>query len=463
MYTKVAIVTSFILMVGLASQARQVEDAGVESILDGYVNQAIAGNLALQQENLAYEQSIQDLAQSKALFMPSVGVSATYTLAQGGRTISFPIGDLLNPVYSTLNQLTDSQQFPQVNNEEIQFLPHRFHETKLRIVQPLFNSDIYYGYKAQQQMVTVQEAKRQAYITELKGMVKDAYFSYLQAREAVSIFESAVQLLDEQVRVTERFFAAQLVTRDAVYNAQLERSKMETQLSDAGKNETLSKAYFNFLLNRGLSEEITVDTWFLTAVGPVVAAPSEVIELTDLALQQRSELQQVQQATEATNYLIKLSEASRIMPNLAVIGDVGYQGFDYKFDGDQQFSMLIFSLQWDLFKGGARKAKYQSAVLQQATLETKEEQLRKQIELQVIQAYEQAKTSSVNLSSAEYGLKAAESSFRITQSRFNQNQALPIELQQSQTNYTSAQLSYTIAKYNFLKSMNEVDKVVNSI
>jgi outer membrane protein len=463
MYTKVTLLTSFLILTGIASIARQNEVTDQGGVLDRYVAEALASNLTLKQENLAYEQSLQSLAQSKALFMPSAGISATYSLAQGGRKINFPIGDLLNPVYATLNQLTDSQQFPQVSNEEIQFLPNRFHETKLRVIQPLFNSDIWYGYKAQQQMVTVQQAKRQAYETQLKGMVRDAYFSYLQSIEAIKIYESSLSLLDEQVRVTERFFDAQLVTKDAVYNAQLERSKIETQLNDAHKSEHLARAYFNFLLNRDLDEVIDIDSQLTGDFVLPQAQADDASSLTDVALQQRHELEQVQQAGEATNYLIKMNEASRLMPNLAVIGDLGYQGFDYKFNSDQQFGMLIFSLQWDLFKGGARKAKYQSAMLQKSSLETQEEQLKKQIELQVIQAYEEARLAVSNLSNAEYALKTSESSFRITQARFQQNQVLPLEFQQSQLNYTNARLGYSIAKYNLLKSVNEVDKVINSL
>ncbi len=464
MYTKVTLLTSFLSLMGIASLARQGEGTAAAGVLDRYVAEALTSNLTLKQEDLAYEQSLQSLAQSKALFMPSAGISATYTLAQGGRRISFPIGDLLNPVYSTLNQMTGSDQFPSVNNEEIQFLPNRFHETKLRVVQPLFNSDIWYGYKAQQQMVTVQQAKRQAYETELKGMVKDAYFSYLQSSEAIKIYEHSLELLDERLRVTQRFFEAQLVTKDAVYNAQFDRSKMETQLGEARKNERLAKAYFNFLLNRDLNTEIIVDPQFSGDFSaPQLIVTENTTGLTEIALQQRNELKQVQQAEEATSYLVKMSDASQIMPNLAVIGDIGYQGFDYKFNGDQQFSMLIFSLQWDLFKGGARKAKYQSALLQKSTLEAQEEQLEKQIELQVIQAYEEARSAANNLLSAEYALKTSENAFKITKARFEQNQVLPLEFQQSQLNYTNAQLSFSIAKYHLLKSVNEVDKVINSL
>ena len=85
---------------------------GQPTILESYVAEGLENNLALQRKQLGYEKSLAALKEAKGLFMPAVSFNATYTLAYGGRAIQFPIGDLLNPVYSTLNQLTESQNFP---------------------------------------------------------------------------------------------------------------------------------------------------------------------------------------------------------------------------------------------------------------------------------------------------------------------------------------------------------------
>jgi hypothetical protein len=42
-------------------------------------------------------------------------------------------------------------------------------------------------------------------------------------------------------------------------------------------------------------------------------------------------------------------------------GDIGYQGFQYKFDSPQQFYLVQFGLSWDLFKAGEKKTKIQQA------------------------------------------------------------------------------------------------------
>src|ERR1044071_8610296 len=128
MKTKPLVLTITLLISAGFSQAQG------QSILQAYIDEGLKSNLQLKQEQLNYDKSVEGLNVARSLFLPQVAVNASYTLASGGRKIDFPIGDLLNPVYSTLNQLTDSQQFPQLPNQSIQFLPNNFHDTKLRVI-----------------------------------------------------------------------------------------------------------------------------------------------------------------------------------------------------------------------------------------------------------------------------------------------------------------------------------------
>jgi outer membrane protein len=41
----------------------------------------------------------------------------------GGRFFNIPVGDLLNPVYSTLNAITQLELFPQIENVNQNFFP----------------------------------------------------------------------------------------------------------------------------------------------------------------------------------------------------------------------------------------------------------------------------------------------------------------------------------------------------
>ena len=84
----------------------------------------LTANLELDAAGGEVAQRLAALDQARALYLPSLDLSARYTRANGGRTIDFPVGDLLNPVYATLNQITGSARFPAVQNQEINFQTH---------------------------------------------------------------------------------------------------------------------------------------------------------------------------------------------------------------------------------------------------------------------------------------------------------------------------------------------------
>jgi outer membrane protein TolC len=102
--------------VPVAESAGTVED-GLRQVLDD----ALAANLELQAGTASVQQRVAALDQARARYLPVVDFDARYSMANGGRTIEFPVGDLLNPVYETLDQLlVQSGQppaFPRVKNE----------------------------------------------------------------------------------------------------------------------------------------------------------------------------------------------------------------------------------------------------------------------------------------------------------------------------------------------------------
>lgn len=83
-------------------------------------------NKELQARSFELKKAESSFMEAKAMYRPSVNFGAQYTLAYGGRSIALPIGDLFNPVYSTLNQLTGTNNFGSLENVETQFLPNNF-------------------------------------------------------------------------------------------------------------------------------------------------------------------------------------------------------------------------------------------------------------------------------------------------------------------------------------------------
>ena len=158
--------------------------ASAQSILDTYVEEGLISNQQYLKERLSTKIALEESNISKSLLYPDVSFNASYILSDGGRTIGFPVGDLLNPAYTSLNQLTNSNQFPtDLENFNEQLLPNDFHETKIRIIQPILNTEIYYGYKAKKSLVSLNQAKTNAFRNQLEFEIRKAYFNHLKVLE----------------------------------------------------------------------------------------------------------------------------------------------------------------------------------------------------------------------------------------------------------------------------------------
>src|SRR6202012_3945095 len=144
-------------------------------ILDSYIRTGLDSNLALHQRNFDLERARIDLKRAQSLFYPQAGFSSQYTLADGGRTQSIPVGDLLNNVYSTLNQLTNSNKFPQVANQSIQFLPNDYHDTKMEITLPILNTELQHNKEISSETISARRADRDIYRRELVRSIRQAY------------------------------------------------------------------------------------------------------------------------------------------------------------------------------------------------------------------------------------------------------------------------------------------------
>jgi outer membrane protein TolC len=126
-----------ILSVGLVVVLVPGRAAGVPAAASGYVAEALANNLGLAGQALDVEQARSRLAEVRGALQPRLDLMARYSRADGGRTIDFPTGDLLNGAYRTLNDFLRTQgqaaAFPQIANQSIPLLREREQETKLRL------------------------------------------------------------------------------------------------------------------------------------------------------------------------------------------------------------------------------------------------------------------------------------------------------------------------------------------
>ena len=403
--------------------------------LDAYVREGLSANLTLKQQQFNLQKALLSLDEAKTLFRPSVGFGASYTTAQGGRRIEFPVGDLLNPVYRTLNQLTQSDRFPTIENVNEQFFPRNFYDARFRITQPLVNAEIAFARRIRQEQISLQQAELNVYRRELVKDVKVAYFQFLKATEAVRVYQNARNLLLESQRVNQALVNNQMANPTVLLRSRNELGKNDADIAQAENNRKNAAAYFNFLLNRDLDAAVTVDSSYRRLL------------LDEIPTGSREELDKLRAATRLGQTLLAQNQAFR-RPKLGAQLDLGSQGFDFKFNDRTRYALLGISLDIPIYAGGRNLLRIKQTETDLAQLQAQTEQVGDQLNLQAFTADNALQSARQVYGSRQLQTETATRYHRDLLRRYKEGQATFIELLDAQTHITPAQESEVIALYD---------------
>ncbi|SFE54970.1 Outer membrane protein TolC [Chitinophaga sp. CF118] len=419
-----------------------------ETVLDRYIKQAFEHNQGLQQRNFQLEKSLLALKEAKALFYPQIGLTGSYTKAAGGRTIDIPIGDMLNPVYSTLNKLTNSQQFPQLQNQSVLLNPDNYYDAHIRTTLPLINTEIWYAQKIRKESISLQQATVNVYKRELAKDLKTAYYQYYQAAKAVEIYNIALTQVQENIRVNKSFLDNGVRNSTALTRAQAEQQKIVTSITEAQNKQQNAQAYFNFLMNEPFTTEITLDSTLFT--------PAQVL-LIDGNAGNREELIQLDQQKKIANLQYRLS-SSYLIPKLNTFLDLGTQAYNWNFDNKSRYYMWGVNLQWDLFAGGQRKYKAQQAASDLKVIQASYNETNSALQLEANTAQNNYRTAAATFSNAQTQLQLSEKYYNDQLKVYKAGQLLYIELLDAQNQLTSARLQLSVAFAQVQTALAEIER-----
>jgi outer membrane protein len=427
------------------------------AILDTYIKEGLANNASLKTQQFDIEKSYTALEEAKTLFLPRVNFQMQYTLALGGRNIQFPIGDLLNPVYSTLNKLTQSSNFPSVENQSINFLPNNFHDTKLHAVYPILNKEIFYNREIKKELISIEQAKINVYKRELVKNIKLAYIQYAQANHAVSIYKNALNLVRESLRVNEKLVKNEVATNASVLKAKMEISKVENSIIEAENNIKNAAAYFNFLLNKPLDSKIDLDSDMINSKSDTKGAP-QYLSVNSTELQaKREEFAQIQ-GYERTIGLQKKMNESYKSPKLGASFDAGFQGFGFKIWDKQAYGLLGLQLDIPLYTGKIEKTKIQQNAIELKKMQAQTTEVLQQIQLQIQVAKTNLETAHEAFKVNDAELISSKEYYRLTERRYREGQALQIEVVDARTQMTTAELKRSLAQFTVLMREIELER-----
>lgn len=408
--------------------------SNAQTVLDNYIREGLKSNLVLQQKDISWQQAQQSLQIAKSYFLPSVSLLADYTSGEGGRSIALPIGDLLNPVYASLNQITQSDAFKQVENVNQNFFPKNFYDTRIRTSVPLINTDLYLNRTIQGQQVMLKQYELEAYKRQLVFDMKEAYFLHLSALSAVKIYESALVLVNKNVEINESLLRNGKSLPANVLRSRSEAERVKAELNSAQNKAANAKKYFNFLLNRNLDSE--VDTNYS-------ASDVSIVDTTSIVIEGREELQMLKTVKAINQSTLRMSQLNR-MPKVNAFLDLGSQAADWKVNADSKYYLVGIQLSMPLFQGFRN-----NHTIRQSNLEITKSQLNltnttAQLTLAATVAKNDLQTTTQNYSASREQLKSAQSYFNLIEKGYQQGVNSLIEFLDARDQLTSSQLQQNL-------------------
>ncbi|MDO3627793.1 TolC family protein [Mucilaginibacter sp. BT774] len=421
-----------------ASAIFTVHTGKAQNKLDEYIRQGLSSNQSITQQNFLLEKNMYALQDAKSMFLPDITFSTTYTKAHGGRTIDFPAADLLNGAYATLNQLTGTNSFPQLQNQHILINPDNFYDAKFRTTLPILNAELIYNKRIRQQQIDLQKTEVLLYKRELVKEVKTAYYNYLKAMNAAKIYESSLRLVEEGQRINTKLFENSKVNRTVVLRSQNEVSRINASLVTATKNAESARYYFNFLLNRPLTDSIQTDD--------ITELPAQE-QLRENNVSGREELSKLKIAKDINGNLTGLAK-SYLIPKIGTSLDLGSQAFDWRFNTQSRYYFLGVSLEWNLFSFGKHNYRIKQTLSDQQALVAQTDYVQQQLltELKVKQAGMQSALAEYDAAKSQ--LTTSKTYYSDMLKLYKEGMAIYIELLDAQNQWIDAQLHANIALFD---------------
>ena len=440
----------------------------MEEGLQRLVDEALEANLQLRASGATVQQRLAALEQARARYLPAIDFAARYTVADGGRTIDIPVGDLLNPVYETLDQMLVAQgqppQFPRVSNQSIEFLRNPEQETKILLQQPLYEPRIGPAVDANSAQVTRAEADLAALRSQVIRDVKQAYYGWLAADQAVAVLDATLEATRANLAANESLYRNGRVTRDLVYRAEADVLEIEQQRLATASRVRIARSYVNLLRNAPLAQPLprsnldapTIERFRGRLVRTLAGRQLDARLLQDLAGERRQELKSLDAAILAGLAQQDLARAA-FKPTLGLGAEAGIQGTDYGFEDEDRYVLASLVLRFNAFRGGADRAALDEARALTAQLRATRDLAGQQVSLEVQQALETFEVAEASLDTASKREQAASGAFQIISRKRDLGQVNQAEFIDARRAYTDAALNVTRVRAEYLARLAELE------
>ncbi len=426
--------------------------AAADENIDDYVRAGMASNLALQQKQIDYTQSLMALKSARSAFYPSVVFETRHSLAGGGREFEVPTGTLLNPTNAALNELLGTDLSTTIENDVFNVIREEDHVTTLTVAAPIYQPALQHDYRSKRDRTFAEEAGKAAFGEELKKEIRIACLRFIELREKATQMQQVAALMGSKQDAVRQLINHGDADEVAALDAEADAIQAESDRLTLSTGVANAQRYLNFLVNRDLDHPVHLPVMPFDVAVPTLLA-SDIIPYG--IENRRWDYVQLANAYKAISHSIDASK-SAWKPEVAGVLEVGYEGEDTDYIREDPFWRASLVVKWHLFRGFGNQARTRSLMLDRTRLALQRTELEKQIHMDVLQVVSELRIGLKKLESAKRRLDARRRKQAMLEDRHAARQATKLDVIQAQIAGAQAEIAQITAAYAFFIKDAEV-------
>lgn len=336
------------------------------------------------------------------------------------------------------------------------FFPHNNYSFGLTLQQPIFDQGKYFILRPQAD-ISIEiaelslEASKQSVILEI---IK-AYINTLKADEMLAIAEESKDRLAEHLRVTQRRFEVGQVAKNDVLRAEMELANSESKLIHAEKALALS---YEALKKIMFFEDENLSIYPISYIHKDQRSMKGMI---DNAYEKRPDYLQLVKAKELAQKDVSLAKTD-FFPTISIFGE--YEKSSEHFLPDNYTSYTVGgSISVPIFEGGIRSVKLRRARHDRSLAEYKESDMKKQVKLEVIEAFLHMEDLLATLKAIDKQIEHAQENMRIVKLRYQEGEATNLDVLDANLLFVKARTDFATLNYDIMEAGFAIDKAVGNL
>jgi outer membrane protein len=330
-------------------------------------------------------------------------------------------------------------------------------DANITVTQPMFNGSTMPAVMAAWHEYRAGQQGRLFTVREVLFQVAQAYFNLLKYQELVEVARETLKMAEEHNRIASERYDAGQVTKTDLLRAEVEVSRGKRLLSENENNRQLAVSTLARLVGipQEMFQQYQVEKPEENS-GLRLESEDEMKKYIQTGLSKRNDLKQAKREKDAAKWLLRQSKTT-FLPKADFVFEQSWVDPETAADRNG-FWMAILKFSLPLFDKGERVIDVWDNRYKLRQAELRYEKLKKDVALQIEEAWLACKTFRTNLEAVKKELELSKENYDVLTQRYQLGQATSLdvtdaftELVSSRTNLVNETYDYHLAILNLLK------------